>query len=114
MPIHVHYDSSMHIATANAIRLRGRLFYLAPCHAFFDRVHKSNTPTPRPSDDFDIDSDSDNETDELEASITSIGSQSPDSWSDNGDSSDSEDIIFLVSIGPSLLAARKSPQCSAS
>ena len=92
MPIYVRHGSSMRAATANAIRLRGRLFYLAPCHAFFDRLYKSNAPTAKPDEDFEIDSDSETEyNDELEASITSIGSQSPDTWSDNDDSSDDED-----------------------
>lgn len=74
MPIHVRHGSSMRAATANAVRLRGRLFYIAPCYAFFDRLYKSNTPTAKPNDDFEINSDSETEYDgELEASITSIG-----------------------------------------
>jgi len=92
VPIYVRHGSSMRAATANAIRLRGRLFYLAPCHAFFDRLHKSNVPAAERDDDFEIDSDIETEyDDELEAPMTSIGSQSPVIWSDDDDSSDDED-----------------------
>lgn len=94
MPIYIRHGSSMRAATANAVRLRGRLFYIAPYYAFFDRHYKSNTPTAKPDNDFEIDSDSETEYDgELEDSITSIGSQSPDTWSDNDDSSDDKDYF---------------------
>ncbi|KAH7308859.1 hypothetical protein BKA65DRAFT_175148 [Rhexocercosporidium sp. MPI-PUGE-AT-0058] len=92
MPIHVRHGSSMRVATANTIRLRSRLFYLAPCHTFFDRLQKPNATTTKPDDNFEIDSDSETEyDDELEASSTSIGSQSTDAWSDNDHFLEGED-----------------------
>ncbi|KID70659.1 nicotinamide N-methyltransferase, partial [Metarhizium hybridum] len=89
MTIYVRHGSSTRVATANAIRLHGHLFYLAPSHVFFDRLN--NSQTSQVDDDFEIDSESESEYDDAaEASITSMGSQSTEALSDQDDLSDDE------------------------
>lgn len=89
MPIYIRHGSSTRVATANAIRFHGHLFYLAPSHVFFDRLN--NSQTSQLDDDFEIDSESESEYDGVvEASITSMGSQSTEALSDEDGLSDDE------------------------
>ncbi|KAF1842833.1 uncharacterized protein K460DRAFT_396305 [Cucurbitaria berberidis CBS 394.84] len=85
MPIYVQDDKlSIHTATANAIQLQGQIYYLAPSHVFFERRPRPLLPLAIPDDDFEIDSDGELEVDdELETSITSLGSCSSGSRSDS-------------------------------
>ncbi|KAF5124041.1 hypothetical protein E5D57_011963 [Metarhizium anisopliae] len=89
MPIYIRNGSSTRVATANAIRLHGHLFYLAPSHVFFARLDTSQTS--QMDDDFEMDSESESEREYdgvVEASITSTGSQSTEALSDHDDLSD--------------------------
>ncbi|KID83242.1 nicotinamide N-methyltransferase [Metarhizium guizhouense ARSEF 977] len=89
MPIYILHGSSIRVATANVILLEDRLFYLAPSHVFFDRL--DNLQTSQLDDDFEIDSETETEYEGgVEASITSMGSQSTEALSDHDDLSDNE------------------------
>ncbi|KID80840.1 nicotinamide N-methyltransferase, partial [Metarhizium majus ARSEF 297] len=89
MPIYIRHGSSTHVAIANAIRLHGHLFYLAPSHVFFGML--DNSQTSEPDDDFEMDSESESEYDGVvEASITSMGSQITEALSDHDNLSDVE------------------------
>ncbi|OAQ58071.1 nicotinamide N-methyltransferase [Pochonia chlamydosporia 170] len=86
MTIFVRHGSSMRPATGNLIQTHGRSFYLTAGHAFFEGS-KLKPQSLGQDDDFEIDSDSEADyDDELDAMITSIGSQSPDAWSDDNES----------------------------
>jgi hypothetical protein len=84
LPVYVLHDLKLRAATANAVRLHDRIFYLTSAHMFFDRPPRPSAPAIGAVLDaeFEIDSDNDSDYDaEVNASMTSIGSQSTGSRS---------------------------------
>lgn len=98
IPIYIGHSSSLRPATANTVRIGGRLFLQTVRHAFRDSPSKVDMTTTM-NEDLEIDSDSESEIDyddEANIAITSIGSRSPDTWSDlaSPDSGSSRRLSF--------------------
>ena len=93
MRLYIAHDSELRTMTANLVRVRGKAFYLAPAHAFFDRKDETQSRYDESEDGFEIDSDDDVETvvadvQPLECTAAELDLWDPDALS----SSDESDI----------------------
>jgi hypothetical protein len=82
LPIYIQHSSSLRLATANTVRVGGRIYLQTVHHAFFEE-HLPAAALSRPATLGELVIDSDSETnddsdDELHIGITSVGSQSKD------------------------------------
>jgi hypothetical protein len=104
--IWVDHGSSLRPATAFATQLHGRTFLMTVDHAFVTPASPAQMTTDSPPRKLPIHVDSDSESDsesededELNVAITSIGSQSPDTWSHSGSHSGSSSASVSYSGG---------------
>ncbi|KAH7064190.1 hypothetical protein BKA63DRAFT_558569 [Paraphoma chrysanthemicola] len=89
MPVYARHASTMRAATANAIELRGRLYFLTVSHVFMEAQTAAVAPVAGTNIDFEIDSDEEtDDLDEMETSVTSLGSLSSDGNSNDASSSE--------------------------
>jgi hypothetical protein len=105
MEVWVDHGSSLRPATCFVASVGGRIFLETVYHAFVPTTLPSK-PTVRKaplhidsdSDDSDSDFDTEDEAeDDFNVAITSIGSQSPDAWSDSGSDSERSSASALSS-----------------
>jgi hypothetical protein len=92
MPIYIRHSTSLRTATANVVRVGAGIFLQTASHAFYGNMPIAVDPIDSASDELEIDSDSessDGDEDDANVAITSIASQSPDSWSDQASSAGS-------------------------
>lgn len=102
MEVWVDHGLSLRPTTAFVSQIDGRTFLRTVDHAFVMTASpaKTTTTTRNVAIHVDSDSDSDSESedeDELDVAITSIGSQSPDTWSDTGSESGSSSASTVFS-----------------
>lgn len=102
MEVWVDHGLSLRPTTVFVSQIHGRIFLRTVDHAFVMTASpaKTTTTTRNLAIHVDSDSDSDSESedeDELDVAITSIGSQSPDTWSDTGSESGSSSASTVFS-----------------
>ncbi|KAF2625646.1 hypothetical protein BU25DRAFT_460019 [Macroventuria anomochaeta] len=95
MTLYISHPSGLRTMTANLIRLHGKIAYLAPAHAFFDRKDESTLKYDDSVDDFEIDSDDELETNLADDDIihypkTELDDLESDKWSCSDYSEDSD------------------------
>ena len=93
MPIYIRHANALRAATANVIRIGNKIYLQTANHAFHEENLGIETSVQSKNEELEIDSDTDSDTDMIDdaiVAITSAASQSPDSWSEEPSSDDSE------------------------
>jgi len=108
MEVWVDHGLSLRPTTAFVSQIDGRTFLRTVDHAFVMTASPAGTTTTTRNVAIHVDSDSDSDSesedeDELDVAITSIESQSPDTWSDTGSESGS-------SPAPTVFSERYTPR----
>ncbi|PVI00643.1 hypothetical protein DM02DRAFT_387415 [Periconia macrospinosa] len=105
--IYISHPDSLRPATGNVIRRGDRIFYKTVFHAFRGSASKDKTLDSTEDENYESDSsDSEDEIDEAELAIMSIGSRSPDTWSNGASLSSGSSRRSSIFSGSSTPKAR--------